>query len=79
MWETISSPLPVPFNFVVILVLLIISGSVIGVIAKYIRDYAVYRQELDFKRDMLDRGLGAEEIEQIVRASGVEMSADAEE
>ena len=79
MWETISSPLPVPFNFVVILVLLIISGSVIGVIAKYIRDYAVYRQELDFKRDMLDRGLGAEEIEQIVRASGVEMSADAED
>ncbi len=62
-----------PFNMIVMVVLI---GCVTGVlieIAKQIRKYGCYRQELEFKRELVERGLGADEIERIVQshASGV--------
>jgi hypothetical protein len=58
--------IPTPFNMVVLIVLF---GSVAGVltgIATQIRKYGTYRQDVDFKRELVDRGLGADEIERIV-------------
>jgi len=67
-----------PFNMIVLVVLI---GSVAGVltgIAKQIRKYGCHRQDLDFKRELVDRGLAADEIERIVRAQ-VPERAEAEE
>jgi hypothetical protein len=67
-----------PFNMIVLVVLI---GSVAGVltgIAAQIRKYGCHRQDLDFKRELVDRGLAADEIERIVRAQLPER-AEAEE
>ncbi len=61
---------PPPFNMVVYIMLIICASSVITSIFKQVRKYACHRQELDFKRELLDRGLPIHEIEQIVRARG---------
>jgi hypothetical protein len=58
-----------PFNMVVFVVLI---GSVAGVIkiaATEIRKFGCHRQDIEFKREMVDRGLSAEEIERILAAS----------
>jgi hypothetical protein len=57
-----------PFNMVVLVVLI---GSVAGVIkiaATEIRKFGCHRQDIEFKREMVDRGLSAEEIERILAA-----------
>jgi hypothetical protein len=57
-----------PFNMVVLIVLFgSITGALCGV-AKEIRKYGCHRQDIDFKRELVDRGLSAEEIERIVAA-----------
>ena len=76
-WQSIFN-LPAPFNFVVVLCGLFVVGSAIGVIAKYIRDFAIYRQELAFKREMIDRGLTADEIERLIATRAIDL-ANAEE
>jgi Na+/citrate or Na+/malate symporter len=60
--------LPVPFNMVVVIVAIVSATGVITGIVKQIRNYACLRNELDFKRELVDRGMTAEEIEQIVKA-----------
>lgn len=60
--------LPTPFNMVVIIVLIVSVSSILSSVAKQIRKYACHRQELDFKRELLDRGMQGDEIEQVVRA-----------
>jgi hypothetical protein len=60
--------IPTPFNMVVLIVLF---GSVAGVltgVATQIRKYGTHRQDVDFKRELVDRGLGADEIERIVQS-----------
>lgn len=59
---------PPPFNMVVYIMLIICGSSVISSIFKQVRKYACHRQELDFKRELLDRGMSIEEVDQIVRA-----------
>jgi hypothetical protein len=57
-----------PFNMIVLIVLF---GSVAGVltgIATQIRKFGCHRQDVDFKRELVDRGLSAEEIERIIKA-----------
>ena len=57
-----------PFNMIVLVVLI---GSIAGVltgIAAQIRKYGCHRQDIDFKRELVDRGLAADEIERIVCA-----------
>ena len=66
------STLPAPFNMVVWIVLICMGTSVITSLMKQIRKFACHRQELEFKREMLDRGLSADEIEQIVQAKAPE-------
>ena len=66
-FESIVS-IPPPFNMVVLIVLIISSAGIVTSIAKQIRKYACHRQELDFKRELLDRGLSSQEIREIIKA-----------
>lgn len=57
-----------PFNMIVLIVLF---GSLAGVltgIAAQIRKYGSHRHDIEFKRELVDRGLSAEEIERIIKA-----------
>jgi hypothetical protein len=65
--ESISG-IPAPFNMIVLVVLIVTVGGLVGGIAQQIRKFVCHRQELEFKRELLDRGMGAEEIERVVRA-----------
>ena len=66
--------IPVPFNMIVLIVLFgCVTGMITG-IAKEIRKYACHRQDIDFKRELVERGLGGEEIERIVSAQAPESS-----
>jgi hypothetical protein len=59
--------LPTPFNMVAVLCLIFAVASVIGSFFKQLRKYVCHRQEIEFKREMVDRGMSAEEIESVVR------------
>jgi hypothetical protein len=60
--------IPVPFNMIVLIVLIGSAAGVLTGIATQIRKYTCHRQEIDFKRELVDRGLAADEIERIVNA-----------
>jgi hypothetical protein len=60
--------MPVPFNMIVLVVLIGSIATVIGTIVKQIRVYASSRHEVELKRDLLERGMSAGEIEQVIRA-----------
>ncbi|MBL9163937.1 MAG: hypothetical protein JNL18_14490 [Planctomycetaceae bacterium] len=62
--------IPVPFNMVTIAVLAGSTAGICGSLFMQIRKFACHRAELNFKRDLLDRGLTADEVEQIVQAHG---------
>jgi hypothetical protein len=59
--------IPPPFNMIVLIVLIITAGSAFTAAASQVRKYFTHRQELEFKRELLDRGMSAEEIERVVR------------
>ncbi|QEG38037.1 hypothetical protein [Bythopirellula goksoeyrii] len=61
--------LPIPFNFVLLLLLIVFGTGIITSTMKQIRKFACHRQELDFKREMIDRGMSVEEVERLVQAS----------
>ncbi|MCC7084641.1 MAG: hypothetical protein IT427_06510 [Pirellulales bacterium] len=57
-----------PFNMVVLIVLI---GSLFGLLRLLViqvRIYASHREDLQLKRELVERGLSAEEIERIVLA-----------
>lgn len=57
-----------PFNMVVLVVLI---GSLFGLlklIVIQVRMFASHREDVQLKRELVERGLGAEEIERIVLA-----------
>ena len=60
--------LPLPFNMVVVIVAIVMISGIITSVSKQIRKYVCLRQELEFKREMVDRGMTADEIERIVNA-----------
>jgi hypothetical protein len=53
----------VPFNMIVWVVLFGCATGVLTGIAKEIRSH---RQDVDFKRELVDRGLSADEVDRIV-------------
>jgi hypothetical protein len=60
--------LPSPFNMVVLVVLI---GSLLGLLKLIViqaRIYASHREDVQLKRELVERGLSAEEIERIVLA-----------
>ena len=60
--------MPVPFNMVVLIVIICTVAGVITAIAKETRKYFCHRDEMEFKREMLDRGIDPQEIERVMRA-----------
>jgi hypothetical protein len=60
--------LPTPFNMVVMIVAISAGAGIIASIVQQIRNYACLKHELDFKRDMIDRGMSVAEIEQLMAA-----------
>ena len=61
--------MPVPFNMIVLIVLIGSVAGVIATVAKEIRKYFCHREEMELKREMLDRGMEGDEIEQVMRAT----------
>ncbi len=61
--------LPVPFNMVVLIVLIGSVAGVIGTIAKEGRKYFCHQNELELKREMISRGMEPQEIDQVLRAN----------
>jgi hypothetical protein len=61
--------MPVPFNMVVIIVLIGAFAGLVSTIAKETRKYFCHRNEIELKREMLERGMEPQEIEQIMRAT----------
>jgi len=59
--------MPPPFNMVVLVTIVFCGAGTVTSLAKQCRKYACHRQEIDFKRDLLDRGMTADEIERVVR------------
>jgi hypothetical protein len=67
-----------PFNMVIFIVLIGSLAGVIGTIATQARKYASHRADIQLKRELVERGLTAEEIERVVaaRSPGTNQSAD---
>lgn len=61
--------IPTPFNMVVFIILIVMAAGVIMAIAVEARKYFCHRNEIELKREMLDRGMEPQEIEQVLRAT----------
>jgi hypothetical protein len=62
--------IPPPFNMIVLIVLIVTAGSALSGAFSQLRKYFSHRQELEFKRELLDRGMNAEDLERVVKARG---------
>ncbi len=60
--------IPVPFNMIVLVVLIFCTTGVVTSIFKQIRKYACHRRDADLKRELVERGLGVDEIERVLAA-----------
>lgn len=56
-----------PFNMVILIMLIIFSSVTITSVASQVRKYYCMREELEFKREMLARGMTPEEADQWLR------------
>lgn len=63
-------------NWVVVIVLICVLSGVVTSFAKQVRKYVSHRHELEFKRDLVERGLTVDEIERIVAAKSSSTSRD---
>jgi len=61
--------LPTPFDMIVYIVLIGSVAGVIGTIAAEVRKYFCHRDEMELKREMLDRGMEAEDIDRVMQAN----------
>jgi hypothetical protein len=68
--------IPPPFNMVVMVVLIVFTAGIITSLFKQIRKYACHRQDVELKRELVERGLSVDEIERIVAAKGSVVSKD---
>lgn len=60
--------LPLPFNFVILIMVLVFGWLLLAHIFEEIGKFARNRQQIEFKRELLDRGLEADEIKTILEA-----------
>lgn len=63
-------------NWVVVIVLICVLSGVVTSFAKQVRKYVSHRHELEFKRDLVERGLTVDEIERIVASKSSSTSRD---
>ena len=68
MTETLNSitGIPAPFNMIVLVVLISCAAGIVTTLLKEIRKFACHRQELNLKRDLVERGLSIDEIERVM-------------
>lgn len=62
--------MPTPFNMIVLVVLMGCVAGLVKVVIKETRKYFCHRQEMEFKRELVERGLNVDEIERVVAAKG---------
>ena len=67
--------LPLPFNFIILILVVIFGSLIVMTIIEQIGKYARHRHLTELKRDLLDRGMSANEIHAICEA-GAEKSED---
>ena len=60
--------LAVPFNMIVLIVLIGAVSGVITTIVKQCGAFAQQRQDLAFKRELIDRGMSADEVQRVVES-----------
>jgi hypothetical protein len=60
--------LPTPFDMVVLIVLIGSVAGVIATIAKEVRVYLCHRNEMELKREMLDLRMKPQDMEQVMQA-----------
>ena len=63
-------------NWIVVIVMVCVLSGVVSSFAKQIRKYVSHRHELEFKRDLVERGLSVDEIERIVAAKSSSTTKD---
>jgi hypothetical protein len=68
--------MPAPFNMVVLVVLIVFTAGIFTSLFKQIRKYACHRQDVELKRELVERGLSVDEIERILAARGNTTSKD---
>jgi len=64
----------VPFNMIIVCTAFVMMTLAIGAIAKEVRLFAAHRMDLDIKREMLEQGSSAEEIERVLQVGGERMN-----
>jgi hypothetical protein len=60
--------LPTPFNMIVLVVLIGAISGIITTVVKQTGAYARQRQDLVFKRELIDRGMSADEVRRVIEA-----------
>ena len=60
--------IPTPFNMIVLIVLICTVAGVITSIVKEVRKFLCHREESKLKREMLESGMSAQEIVQVIQA-----------
>ena len=70
MTETLNliTGIPSPFNMIVLVVLISCAAGIVTSLFKEIRKFACHRQELNLKRELVERGLSIDEIERVIAA-----------
>lgn len=68
--------IPIPFNMIIVMVAIIFGTGIITSIAKQIRKYFCLREELEFKREMIDRGMTPDEVEKLVNCKSPSQMSD---
>jgi Na+-translocating ferredoxin:NAD+ oxidoreductase RnfG subunit len=68
MIKDIILSVPTPFNMIVLIALIAAISGVVSNIVNQIRKYAVIYKELEFKREMIDRGMDVAEVERLVQS-----------
>ena len=79
MTETLNliTGIPSPFNMIVLVVLISCAAGIVTSLFKELRKFACHRQEVNLKRDLVERGLSVDEIERVVAAGKSETQATA--
>ena len=60
--------IPAPFNMIIVAVAMGIMIPIVAIISAEARKFFAHRADLEVKRDMVERGMSAEEIERILEA-----------
>ncbi|MEQ8208798.1 MAG: hypothetical protein RH917_03120 [Lacipirellulaceae bacterium] len=63
--------MPPPFNMVVFIVMIIFGCITLCEVAKQVRLFVSHRQELAFKRELVDSGMDGREIRHIVESTAL--------